>query len=181
MNKNKVLLLDRDGVINADTGYIGLVKDFSFLPGVFPFLRAARDFGYRFAVTTNQAGVAYSYYSEADFRHLTDYMLSELRKEGIEVELVLACFEHVKSKNPDLARQSFWRKPRPGMVLEAIHRLSIDPARSAFLGNEIKDMQAALGGGIRRCMILTQEKMEVPKGVDIVKNYDEALTLLKAP
>jgi D-glycero-D-manno-heptose 1,7-bisphosphate phosphatase len=181
MNKNKALLLDRDGVINADTGYVGSIEQFSFLPGLFPFLRAARDFGYRLAVITNQAGVAHGYYSAEDFYRLTDTMLAELRKEGIEIELVLACFEHDRGRVPTLKRQSFWRKPRPGMVLEALRRLNADPSRSAFLGNEIKDMQAALSGGIRRCMILTQENIEVPDGVDIVKNYGAALNLIKAP
>lgn len=181
MNKNRALLLDRDGVINADTGYVGSVEAFSFLPGLFPFLRTTRDLGYRLAVITNQAGVAHGYYSADDFYRLTDHMVAELKKEGIEIELVLACFEHDRGRVAALTRQSFWRKPRPGMVLEAIRRMNIDPARSAFLGNEIKDMQAALGGGIRRCMLLTQGKAAPLEGVDIVKNYDEALSFLKEP
>jgi D-glycero-D-manno-heptose 1,7-bisphosphate phosphatase len=180
MNKNKALLLDRDGVINADTGYVGSVEAFAFLPGLFPFLRTARDLGYRLAVITNQAGVAHGYYSADDFYRLTDHMLAELRNEGIEIELVLACFEHDRGRVPALKRQSFWRKPRPGMVLEAIRRLNIDPARSAFLGNEIKDMQAAQSGGIRRCLLLTEEKMTPVEGVDIVKDYGDALDILRA-
>ena len=181
MSKNRALLLDRDGVINADTGYVGSVEAFSFLPGLFPFLRAARDLGYRLAVLTNQAGVAHGYYFADDFYRLTDFMLAKLREEDIEIELVLACFEHDRGRVPALARQSFWRKPRPGMVLEAIRRLNIDPARSAFLGNEVKDMQAAFNGGIRRRLLLTQERTSPLEGVDIVKNFGEALKILKEP
>ncbi len=55
--KRRGLLLDRDGVINVDHGYVGLIEDFTFLPGLFPFLRAAQDKGYLLAILTNQSGV----------------------------------------------------------------------------------------------------------------------------
>jgi D-glycero-D-manno-heptose 1,7-bisphosphate phosphatase len=179
MNKNRALLLDRDGVINVDAGYIGSADRFAFLPGVFPFLRAARDYGYRLAVLTNQSGVAREFYSAEEFQALTNHMLAELRRETVEIELVLACFEHHQGTNPAYARQSFWRKPKPGMVLEAIRRLDIDPARSAFIGDTLTDMQAAGAGGIRRRLWLTQDIVDPPPNVDVVRNYDEALSLLK--
>jgi D-glycero-D-manno-heptose 1,7-bisphosphate phosphatase len=181
MNKNRALLLDRDGVINADTGYVGVVEQFSFLPGLFPFLRAARHLGFRLAVLTNQSGVARGFYSVDDFWRLTEHMLGELRREGIEIELVLACFEHDKGVNPAFARQSFWRKPNPGMVLEAIRRLDLDPSRSALIGNELTDIQAAQNGGICKCLLLTESNVAAPAEIDVVKNYDEALALLRAP
>jgi len=177
MNKNRALLLDRDGVINDDTGYVGSIDQFVFLPGLFPFLRAARNLGFRLAVITNQAGVARGYYSADAFHRLTDYMLNALRQENIDVELVLACFEHEKGIVPAYARQSFWRKPSPGMILEAIRRLDLDPEKSVFLGNEPTDMQAALAGGIGHPLLLTEHK-PAPAGVTVVKNYDEALKFL---
>jgi D-glycero-D-manno-heptose 1,7-bisphosphate phosphatase len=180
MNKNSALLLDRDGVINADTGYVGSIERFSFLPGLFPFLRAARDLGYRLAILTNQAGVARGLYTESDFHRLTAHMLGELKREAIDIELVLACFEHAEAVVPAYARQSFWRKPLPGMVLEALRRLNADPARSAFVGDTLSDMKAAQGGGIRHCLWLTHDGSAAPVGVDPVKTYDEALVFLKA-
>ncbi len=178
MNKNRALLLDRDGVINADTDYVGTIERFTFLPGLFPFLRSARDLGFRLAVLTNQSGVARRYYSADDFYRLTDYMLTELRREGIDIELVLACFEFEGGSDPAYARQSFWRKPSPGMVLEAVRRLDLDPSRSAFLGNEMTDMRAAGGGGIRQRLLMTKELFTPPPGVNVVKNYNDALSLL---
>ncbi len=179
MGKNRALLLDRDGVINSDTGYVGFAEQFAFLPGLFPFLRQARALGFRLAILTNQAGVAKGYYTEKDFAALTAHMLNGLRQEGIDIDLSLASFAHPKGVREGYIYQSFWRKPNPGMVLEAARRLNIEPARSAFLGDALTDMQAAISGGIGLPMWLTQAPSSAPEGVDIVKDYDEALALLK--
>ncbi|MDR3425778.1 MAG: HAD-IIIA family hydrolase [Alphaproteobacteria bacterium] len=179
MTKPRALLLDRDGVINVDKAYVGTIDRFDFMQGIFPFLRAALDLGYRLAVLTNQAGVARGYYSEADYHRLTAHMLDCLRREGIAIELTLACFEHAAG-NPPYAHASYWRKPNPGMVLEAARRMRLDTARSAFLGDQQRDMQAGLGGGIGKNLWLTQEQTEAPAGVTLVKDYAEALTALSA-
>ena len=178
MNKNRALLLDRDGVINVDTGYVGNVEAFAFLPNLFPFLRAVQDRGYRLAVLTNQSGVARGLYTEADYRTVTAYMLDRFAHEGIAVELTLACFDYEKGTVPSYARSSFWRKPNPGMVLEAVRRMHLDPARSAFLGDHLRDMHAAQAGGIGTCLWLTQQKTPDMSGVICVENYEAALRAL---
>jgi len=174
MNKNRALLLDRDGVINIDNGYVGSIDQFEFMPGLFPFLRGARDKGYRLAVLTNQSGVARGLYSIEDYNRVTAHMLEGLRREKIDIDLTLASFEHSEGTVAAYARESFWRKPNPGMVLEAIRRLDLDPASSVFLGDNLRDMQAAQNGGIKHCLWLTQKAVEIPVGVVVVKNYDEA-------
>lgn len=178
MNKKRALLLDRDGVINIDTGYVGSIAKFTFIPGLFPFLRKAQERGYRLAVLTNQSGVARQLYSAADHHEVTAHMLGELRREAIDIDLALVCFEHAEGSDPAYARSSFWRKPNPGMVLEAIRRMNLDPSRSAFLGDNLRDMHAGLNGGIGRCLWLTTQAVTPPAGVDVVKNYDEALRFL---
>lgn len=172
------LLLDRDGVINVDHGYVGKREQFEFIPALFPFLNAAQDLGFRLAVITNQAGVARGLYTAADYERLNAWMLAGLKRKGIEIDLVLACFEHEEGTVPAYRRQSFWRKPNPGMVMEAIVRLGLDPARSAFLGDHLRDMEAAQAAGIKTCLYLTKES-RAPAGIVPVKDYDEALALLK--
>ena len=71
-----------------------------------------------------------------------------LRQQGIGIDLVLGCCEHPDGVLPAYARESYWRKPNPGMVLEAVQRLRLDPARSVFLGDQMRDMEAAKAGGI---------------------------------
>jgi D-glycero-D-manno-heptose 1,7-bisphosphate phosphatase len=179
MHKNRALLLDRDGVINVDHGYVGTIDRFDFISGIFPFLRAARDIGYRLAVLTNQSGVARGKYTADDHDTVTAHMVNEFRREKIDIDLTLVCFEHPEGAIKKYARESFWRKPNPGMVFESLRCLNCDPARSAFVGDNLRDMQAAQSGGIARCIWLTQKQVEPVAGVDIVANYDDALKLLQ--
>lgn len=174
MNKNRALLLDRDGVINRDCTYIGSVERFEFMPGLFPFLRDMRNLGYRLAILTNQSGVARGLYSERDYARVTEHMLAGLRCEQIDIELVLACFEHPEGKVSARTRESFWRKPNPGMILEAVRRLDIDPARSVFLGDAQRDMEAAQAAGIGHCLWLNAA-VSPPEGVTLVKDFTDAL------
>jgi len=180
MNKNRALLLDRDGVINVDHGYVGTAAHFDFMPGLFTFLQAVRDQGYLLAILTNQAGVARGKYCESDYADVTAHMLAGFRHAGITIDLTLASFEHPDGSIAAYKRESFWRKPNPGMVLDAVRRLCLDPAASAFLGDNLRDMQAAQAGRIGSCLWLTQEKTTPPQGVRIVTNYDEALISLSA-
>jgi D-glycero-D-manno-heptose 1,7-bisphosphate phosphatase len=178
MNNYRALLLDRDGVINVDKGYVGAAWRFEFMPGLFPFLRALRDGGYRLAILTNQSGVARGLYTAEDYARVTAHMLAELRREKIDIDLTLACFEHGEGPVAPYARESFWRKPNPGMVMEAVRRLNLDPVRSAFLGDNLRDMEAAQAGSIQKGLWLTQENPAAPAGVHIIRTFDEALALL---
>lgn len=174
------LLLDRDGVVNVDRGYVGRIEQFEFMLGLFPFLRAVEDYGYRLAILTNQSGVARGLYSEDDFQKLTAWMLDQLRAQGITVNLVLKCCEHPEGSVAPYARESFWRKPNPGMALEAIQRLHIDPRHSAFLGDQLRDMEAARAAGIGHRLLLGSSA-EPGEGVTCVHDFSDALKVLIRP
>lgn len=178
MYKNRGLILDRDGVINIDHGYVGFAKDFAFMPGLFPFLRAARDKGYRLAIATNQAGVARGYYTESDFATLTAHMQAELKRAGIDIDLVLGCYEHPEAVLEAYKRQSFWRKPNPGMVMEICRRLNLDPARSVMIGDRLGDLEAAQGGGVATRLWLETEPRPAPEGVIRIASFAEALSYI---
>ena len=176
--RQRGLLLDRDGVINVDSGYVGVRQRFVFQLGIFPFLRAIQDRGYRLAIVTNQSGVARGYYTGKDYNDVTAWMLEAFRLEGIAIDLVLACFTHEEGIIPELKRESFWRKPNPGMILEAAQRLNLDLGRSAMIGDHEKDMQAALRAGVGKCLLLTDKERPAIEGVQIINGFDKALEVL---
>jgi D-glycero-D-manno-heptose 1,7-bisphosphate phosphatase len=172
----RALILDRDGVINVETNYVGSREKFTFTLGIFPFLREAQNLGYRLAIVTNQSGVARGLYTKGDYDDLTRWMLDAFRQEGIVIDLVLACFEYKDGTVEVFKRESFWRKPNPGMILEAAQRLGLDLGRSAFLGDQKRDMQAALQAGVGRCLLLSKETHgNELAGVTVVPDFAQAL------
>ena len=144
----KALLLDRDGVINVDHGYVGTIERFDFQEGIFELTRRAVDSGFRIVVVTNQAGIARGYYGEADFQALSAWMTRAFAAQGVALAAILHCPYYKAGVAGPYARESFWRKPNPGMILEAQRRLGLDLARSIFLGDQPTDMAAARAAGV---------------------------------
>lgn len=151
----KALLLDRDGVINVDHGYVCEVGQFTFVEGIFALTRRAVDRGYRVAVITNQSGIARGYYPESQFLALSRWMATAFEREGVTLAGIFHCPYHTAGSVERYVRESFWRKPNPGMILEAQRRLGLDLARSMFLGDQPTDMAAARAAGVGRRILLT--------------------------
>ena len=139
------LLLDRDGVVNIDHGYVATCERFEFADGIFALARRAVDCGYTVAVITNQAGIARGYYPEAQFLALSRWMAGEFAGHGVDLAGIFHCPYFEQAAVPAYRRDSFWRKPAPGMILEAARRLGLDLPRSIFLGDQPTDMAAAAG------------------------------------
>lgn len=151
----RALLLDRDGVINIDHGYVGAPDRFDFMDGIFALTQTAINAGWRVVVITNQSGIARGYYSQVDFAAVTRHMLAGFAGQGIAIAGVFHCPYLQGGSDPDFARDSFWRKPNPGMILEAARRLDLDLPRSVFLGDSPSDMAAARAAGVTTRLLLT--------------------------
>ena len=85
---NKALFLDRDGVINEDTGYVYDISNFKFRDGIFDVLHKFCELGYKLIVVTNQSGIGRGYYTQKQFEILNDHMLAEFKKRGINITKV---------------------------------------------------------------------------------------------
>lgn len=146
----KALFLDRDGIINVDFGYVGTPERFVFMDGVLLLAKRAFNQGYRLVVATNQSGIARGYYSEADFAAVTQVMRDGFAAAEAPLTAVLHCPYHRDGAVAAYARDSYWRKPNPGMILEAARRFDLDLARSIFIGDAASDMIAARQAGVGR-------------------------------
>jgi len=158
------LLLDRDGVVNHDHGYVAGVDRFDFTDGIFALTRRAVDLGYRVAVVTNQSGIARGYYGEPEFRALTAWMAGEFERRGVTLAGVFHCPYLPGAAVPGWDRDSFWRKPGPGMILEAARALELDLSRSILLGDQPSDMAAAAAAGVGRRVLLRPAASAAPDG-----------------
>ncbi len=155
---NRALFLDRDGVINHDSGYTSSADQFRFIDGIFDLCRAARRSGYLLIVVTNQAGIGRGYYSEQDFSMLTKWMLEQFEAEGGPITDVFYCPYHPENGIGVYKKDSFDRKPNPGMLFRAAEKHGLDLKCSIMIGDKDSDMQAASKAGVGvRCHYLADE------------------------
>ena len=143
-----VAFLDRDGVINVDSGYVGRWEDFEYLPEAIEGLKQLQSSGFELIVVTNQSGIARGYYSEDDFLALTKAMTADLSAKGVTLAAVYYC-PYLEDADLEPYRvASYLRKPEPGMLLKAAQEHDIDLSRSIMVGDKVSDMVAAERAGV---------------------------------
>ncbi|KTC87565.1 MULTISPECIES: D-glycero-beta-D-manno-heptose 1,7-bisphosphate 7-phosphatase [Legionella] len=146
---NKVVLLDRDGVINKDSlYYIKSTKEFIPIPGSIEAIARLTAAGYRIGVATNQSGVTRGYYDEAELAAIHNKMLSLVHEAGGEIEAIEYC-----THMPDEGCSC--RKPQPGMLFALAARLKCSLTGVPFIGDRVSDIQAAEAAGATPMMILS--------------------------
>ena len=145
------LFLDRDGVIVADTGYLGRAEDVRLLDGAAAAIARCNALGIPVVVVTNQSGIARGYYDWSGFRAVQAVLASALAGAGARLDAVLACAYHADGKEPLRIAAHPWRKPRSGMILAAAKRMNLDLSRSWIVGDKAEDLAtgaaARLAGG----------------------------------
>jgi len=142
------LFLDRDGVLNVDTGYPHQPGDLVLIPGAACAVALAKTLGYLTVVVTNQSGVARGLFSEDDVARFNEHLAQALASEGGEIDRFYVCPYHPDATIPAYRRDHRDRKPNPGMLERAISELAIDPTRSFLVGDKETDVMAASAAGI---------------------------------
>jgi D-glycero-D-manno-heptose 1,7-bisphosphate phosphatase len=142
------LFLDRDGVINLDHGYVATWARFEMMPGVARTIAAANAAGWAVVVVTNQSGIARGFHTEADVQALHAQLCAELERVGAVIDAVYYCPYLSGAAVAAYDRASEDRKPAPGMILRAASDLTLDLGRSALIGDQDSDMQAARAAGV---------------------------------
>ena len=142
------LFLDRDGVIVADTGYLGRAEDVRLLDGAAAAIARCNALGIAVVVVTNQSGVARGYYDWDGFRAVQSALVAALATCGAGLDAVLACAYHAEGKEPLRIAGHPWRKPKPGMILAAAERMNLDLSRSWIVGDKAEDLAAGAAAGL---------------------------------
>lgn len=142
------LFLDRDGVIVEEINYLHDPRDLRFIPNVLAAIAHVNRLGIPVVMVTNQAGIGRGYFGWNDFHDLQDCILVQAAKEGAHFDMVLACAYHAEGQEPYAIANHPWRKPNPGMILEAAAALSIDLSRSFIIGDCLTDLAAGSAAGV---------------------------------
>lgn len=142
------LFLDRDGVINVDRGYVDRVQDWVWIDGAQDCVAAFKARGWFVFVITNQSGIAFDHYTEADMQAVHQHMVDGFSEAGTAVDAVYACPFHAEGSNPAYRKDSYDRKPKPGMLLQAMADFPVKKDASFLIGDKQTDIDAAHAAGI---------------------------------
>jgi len=146
--KNKAVFLDRDGVLNKEIGdYVCRFENFSILDN-FAALKTLQDRGYLLLVATNQGGLAKGWYSEEELAKMHSHLKVQYKKHGVQITDIFYCPHH-----PNFTGDCDCRKPKPGLLLQGIEKYNIDPAKSYFIGDRERDVEAGIAAGVKGILI----------------------------
>ena len=137
------ILLDRDGTIITDHGYVGSVDRVEFIKGAPQAIARFNRAGIPVAVVTNQAGVARGLYGIEDVALVHKHITEHLAEHEAHIDLFLFSPYHPDGVVKAYARASEDRKPGPGMAKAAARALGLDLAASWVVGDRPEDLGLA--------------------------------------
>jgi D-glycero-D-manno-heptose 1,7-bisphosphate phosphatase len=144
----KTVFLDRDGVLNFDSGYVGKWSDFFFLPNAIDALRNLIRHNFQIIIVTNQSGIARGFFTEREYLSLEREIESYLSEKGVPITATYYCPHHIEGSVPEYSLKCDCRKPLPGMLVKAASDFNVSFSAAIMIGDKNSDMQAAEAVGI---------------------------------
>lgn len=177
--KRKALFLDRDGVINRDSGYVHKKENFVFLEGIFEIVSHANQNDYLVIVITNQAGIGRGFYTEKEFHLISEWMNKEFNKKNCKIDDIFFSPYHPEYGVGKYKRNSILRKPSPGMLIMAKKKYDIDMKSSILIGDKITDIEAGSSAGVGNLLLYgNSSKHEFAENYIKISNLTEAINFL---
>lgn len=143
----RALLLDRDGILNREVGYVWELERFAVQPEAIRLCRDAQKAGYGVGIITNQGGIAKGLYSESHLSVLHEHLSEAFSCEGLPLPLLLYCPHHPEQ------HRCLCRKPERLWLERALARLQANPAVSWMVGDNPRDLIPARALGMATCFV----------------------------
>ncbi|MDG2061821.1 MAG: D-glycero-beta-D-manno-heptose 1,7-bisphosphate 7-phosphatase [SAR86 cluster bacterium] len=148
-NPNKVLILDRDGVINEDLwDYVKVPEDFKPIHGSIESIATLYQSGYKITVATNQACIGKGIISDEELKRVHNFMLEIIEEKGGKVDCIAYCPHSPEEK-------CNCRKPEIGLLTKIENELKINLEGSYFIGDKESDVLAARNFGCIPLLVKT--------------------------
>lgn len=145
----KLIILDRDGVINQDSEqFIKSPEEWKPIPGSLEAIARLNQWGWRVVVASNQSGIGRGLFGMDTLNAINDKMVKALAAVGGRLDAIFFCPHPADST-------CACRKPQPGMLLQIAERFNMDLARVPAVGDSLRDMQAARAAGAQPVLVLT--------------------------
>lgn len=173
----RVVILDRDGVINEDSEeFIKSPSEWKPIRGSLEAIARLHRAGWRVIVATNQSGIARGLFDLDTLARIHQSMHQRVNAAGGLIDAVFFC-PHGPDDNCNC------RKPKPGLFQDIAARLRIDLAGVPAIGDSLRDLQAALAAGARPILVKTGKGFgtashpDLPSGIPV---YDDLYTAVDA-
>lgn len=147
----KLIILDRDGVINQDSPhYIKSPDEWIPIPGSIEAIKNLHQAGFNISVATNQSGIARGYYTLETLNCIHQKMMELVISQGGQIDAIYYC-----PHGPD--DNCFCRKPKPGLLEKILERFQINPPFSNVIaiGDSLRDIETAKAIGVTPWLVLT--------------------------
>ena len=146
--------LDRDGVINYDTGHVGHYNEIQYKKGCFDAVRTLNAKGFRVFIITNQAGIGKGIYTLEVFKDCMKQMIIDFKKNKAHIDDIRYCPYHKDAILKEFIHHNHpWRKPNPGMINDLFLKWPTDKKNSFVVGDKTSDIEAAKNAGINGYII----------------------------
>ena len=155
----KALLLDRDGTLISETGYLLEGQAYQWLEGARDALARAQKAGLGLAVVTNQSAVARGWLSLNGLASIHARMRRDLAEAGVDLKHWLVCPHH-PDFDPGAGGACDCRKPEPGLLLQAAQRLGVAPGDCWMVGDSWRDLEAGRRAGSEAILVTTGKGRE---------------------
>ena len=149
------VFLDRDGTINEEAGYINHISRFRLLKESAYGIKLLNEAGFLVFVVSNQSGAAKGYFPEKLIDEVNITMLTELAAYGAKIDKIYYCPHSVDGKVDRLRMECDCRKPKTGMIKNAIKDYNINIFKSFVIGDRINDIIFAHTAGLKGVMVKT--------------------------
>ncbi|MDI6687627.1 MAG: D-glycero-beta-D-manno-heptose 1,7-bisphosphate 7-phosphatase [Desulfobacterales bacterium] len=168
----RVVFLDRDGVINRDSpDYIKSWEEFEFLPGSIEAIRLLNSNGFATIIITNQSAINRNMVSRQGLEHIHTLMKKEIKSGGGDIKDIFFC-PHIPEDGCDC------RKPEPGLILQAQKKYQIDLTTSTMVGDSAKDIECARRAGCGSSVLVKSENFLNAEGLLSEKKISPDYTAL---
>lgn len=171
---NKLIVLDRDGVINVESvDFIKSPEEWIPIPGSLEAIVKLKQAGYLITVATNQSGVARGLFDLNMLNRIHEKMLGMVREIGGDIDGIFLC-PHGPNDNCEC------RKPKPGLFkqIEARFNCSLQQDKTPCIGDSLRDLEAAFAIGAKPILVLTGNGQETAKKLpDHLKDIPQFLDL----
>lgn len=147
--KIKAAFFDRDGVLNIDKEYLHCIEELEWVDGAKEAVAYLTKEGYTVFVVTNQSGIARGYYKVEDMQRLHEHMAAEVAAAGGKITKFYYCPHLPTGKVAQYAIECDCRKPKPGLLLQAMSEYHICKENSFLIGDKKRDLESAEAAGIR--------------------------------